>query len=354
MKKLFAIIPGLFLMAGTSMGQLNSIDFFKGGVHDANYLLKEYVSPWAVALGTSLNGGWYNTAKPHSLGGFDITFTANLTLVPDASKTFTIDESKLEFLSLDAPSLKVASTIAGKQEEGPVLLYEQAGKTLVSFNSPGGTNVDFIPLPMVQVGVGLIKGTELVGRFLPRLNILDAGSIGLWGIGLKHSIIQWLPGHKLIPFELSLFGGYTRLSSSAGVDFGPSEYTDATVTTTKSFDDQEVKMDVSAWTVNLLASKTLAVITLYAGAGYCATNANLALKGNYPLYHIDDTNPADPVLVIDDSDVYLDPIDLNVKSLSGLRLNAGFRLKFAVFTIHADYTYASYSVFTAGLGFSFR
>jgi hypothetical protein len=37
-----------------------------------------------------------------------------------------------------------------------------------------------------------------------------------------------------------------------------------------------------------------------------------------------------------------------------LRLNAGMRIKLAVLTIHFDYTKANYSVFTAGLGISFR
>ena len=31
-----------------------------------------YVSSWC-SLGSGLNGGWYNTAKSHSLGGFDVT-----------------------------------------------------------------------------------------------------------------------------------------------------------------------------------------------------------------------------------------------------------------------------------------
>jgi hypothetical protein len=351
MKRLMIAIAALLFAAGTSFGQLNNIEFFKGGVHDANILLKEYVSPWATALGTSLNGGWYNTAKPHKLGGFDITFTVNLTVVPSSSKTFDLSKLNLEKLTLSDPAKKIAPTIAGKGGAGPMLEYDYAAQPMVSFASPGGTNVGIIPLPMIQAGIGLVKGTEIIGRFLPTLNILDAGSIGLWGIGLKHSIIQWLPGSKLIPIELTLFGGYTKLTSKADVSFGPDEYTGATVTTTKSFADQEVRMDVSAWTVNLLVSKSLAVVTLYGGAGYCATKANLGLKGNYPLYHVD---PAGPNLVVADEDVYKDPIDIEIKSLSGLRLNAGFRLKLAIVTIHADYTYASYSVYTAGLGFSFR
>ena len=60
-----------------SFSQLDPIngDFFKGGVNDGVKLLKAYITPWANAFGAGFNGGWYNTAKPHKFGGFDITIS---------------------------------------------------------------------------------------------------------------------------------------------------------------------------------------------------------------------------------------------------------------------------------------
>jgi hypothetical protein len=54
----------------------------------------------------------------------------------------------------------------------------------------------------------------------------------------------------------------------------------------------------------------------------------------------------------------VDPIDMEIKNQDGSvtkpRFNAGVRFKMAIVTIHFDYSWANYSVFTAGLGFSFR
>ena len=40
---------------------------------DGQSLIEAYVSPLGNSLGAALNNGWYNTAKPHHLGGFDVT-----------------------------------------------------------------------------------------------------------------------------------------------------------------------------------------------------------------------------------------------------------------------------------------
>ena len=63
-------------------------------------------------------------------------------------------------------------------------------------------------------------------------------------------------------------------------------------------------------------------------------------------------------IIVSDETALEDPIDMTIKNNDGSvtkpRYNAGFRLKFAVVTINFDYTYANYSVASAGLGISFR
>ena len=63
---------------------------------------------------------------------------------------------------------------------------------------PGGLNIPLLPVPMVQAGVGLIKNTEIDVRFMPKLEMKNV-NIGLWGVGLKHDILQWLPIVDKIP-----------------------------------------------------------------------------------------------------------------------------------------------------------
>ena len=49
----------------------------------------------------------------------------------------------------------------------------------------------------------------------------------------------------------------------------------------------------------------------------------------------------------------VDPLDLKFAA-SGFRSTAGFRLKLAVLTLHADYTLQKYKCLTVGLGISVR
>jgi len=63
-------------------------------------------------------------------------------------------------------------------------------------------------------------------------------------------------------------------------------------------------------------------------------------------------------VIVTDDDVVTDPFDIEIKNQDGgttkPRINVGMRFKFTIITLHVDYTYANYSVATAGLGISFR
>jgi hypothetical protein len=117
------------------------------------------------------------------------------------------------------------------------------------------------------------------------------------------------------------------------------------------YSGQQMLLDVSNITANLLVSANLPVICIYGGVGISSSTTNLKLAGYYPFPRIQDDQ-----IVVDTA--VEDPIDISIKSKDGSvtkpRFNAGFRLKFAVVTLHFDYTYADYSIATAGLGITLR
>ena len=354
--KIFPVIAGLLMLSSTGFSQLN-FDLFKGGVDDGIKVLEGYITPYANAFGSSLNGGWYNTGKPHKLGGFDITLTVSTTLIPEDAKTFDISELGLNTLTVSGNS--IAPTIAGENSDGPLMEYwidEFEGTSLpvpvrlASFNTPPGINWGIIPLPMIKAGIGLPLGTELIGRFIPTINVAD-GSFGMWGVGLKHSLVQYLPGSDLFPINISLMGGYTKVTLGIPVSMEPENYSNMTTYTESDFEDQKINMDVSAYTFNLLISKKLPIVTFYGGAGYSGTSTSIAVDGNFALPSYNASSPLVPIYT--DANVYTIP-SFDIESFSGVRLNAGMRLTFGVLTLHADYTKANYSVITAGLGISFR
>ena len=118
------IILCLFSLA--SFSQFKDVDFLRSAPADGVKYLEAYISPWANAFGAGLNGGWYNTAKPHKFGGFDITLNTSVGIVPTSAETF--DASKIG-LSSAITGAGISSTVAGPRRDGPLLSYK-SGSTL--------------------------------------------------------------------------------------------------------------------------------------------------------------------------------------------------------------------------------
>ena len=348
------LLSALILFSSVSFSQFNNVDFLRSAPADGVKYIQAYISTWANAFGAGLNGGWYNTAKPHKLGGFDITLNTSVGIVPTSAQTF--DASKIG-LSSSITGAGISSTVAGPDKAGPLMSYSANGVTLASFYAPQGANWRYIPVPTAQVGIGLPFGTELKVRFVPKINIKD-GNVSLWGVGLVHSILQYLPGNKLLPFDVSVFGGYTKLSANVPLSLQPGTPTNysPTYNLATSFKDQNLHVAVGALNISAIASLNLPVITFYGGLGYCKTKTEMKFEGNFPTPTLNIAVPTNPHSEYADNGVIAGNKfpSMNIENFSGLRANVGFRIKLAVITIHADYTKAQYNVFSTGLGVSFR
>ena len=353
-KRTAALMIAVTLFSSAAFSQFDNVDFLKSATADGVSLLEAYVSPYANAFGAGLNGGWYNTAKPHKLGGFDLTVGINVGMVPAADEKF--DLSTLGLSANMNPKTGTAPTIAGPDAGRPTMTYSVSGVTLASFTTPPGTGWKYIPVPTAQIGIGLPLGTEIKARFVPRIPVSD-GNVMLWGVGLMHSIMQYIPGNELLPVDASLFGGYTRLNANIPVSLQPGTPANYTTYNTSSFSDQNLAATVQAFNVSAIASVNLAVITFYGGIGYTKTSTIMNLTGNFPTpVLVTPALPAVPYPEYNDSGVRKGESfgEINIENFSGMRANIGFRLKLAVITIHFDYTRAQYNVFSTGLGVSFR
>jgi hypothetical protein len=346
--------------ATPALGQLEEFDFIYGGLEDAEKLLQAYLEPYANVLGSDLNAGWYNTARPHELGGFDVTVTVNMASAP--AQLLTYDPSLLELNGdLVTGSTTLAPTIAGSMQNRPQLSYSRGitypdGTTqdieYARFTLPNGAGVDYFPLPMLQLTVGLPFGTDVSGRFVPMIQLVDYGEIGLWGVGGRHSLSQWIPVIKEIKLlDIALQGGYTKVTSSVNVDVEPLDVQDPDPPVA-DWDDQFVVQQVAGWTLNLIASQTLSVVTFYEGIGYVSSIVGLDLQGHFPVHTVIE-EPGDDFgkttyLIVED------PIAFTYENINNLRLNVGVRLKLSVLTLHYDFTYTLYATHSAGVGISFR
>ncbi len=344
------------------LSQTLSMDYIYGGIDDAEVFLQEYLKPYANILGSDLNAGWYNTARPHELGGLDITATVSWAKAPSSALAFDLAGLELNGTIEPDPGT-IAPTIAGEQDPRPGISYTQmvdmGGGNMqeveyARFTVPDGAGVDYFPLPMAQLTVGLPFGTDVSARFIPMIGYRDYGEIGLWGVGGKHSISQWLPFLKEMKFlDISVQGGYTNVTSSVHVVLEPQSLVEVDPYPDYNWDDQFITMKVEGWTLNLIASQTFPVISFYQGIGYASSMVDLLTEGHYPISTVIlDESSADFGKVT--YEIAENPIELSYKNFNNLRLNVGARLKLGVLTLHYDFTYTFYATQSAGIGISFR
>ena len=111
-----------------------------------------------------------------------------------------------------------------------------------------------------------------------------------------------------------------------------------------SFDiksDQTLNFNATGFTGRLLISKSIPVLTVYAGVGYNKATTNVALKGTYQV----------PIDGINQS--IKDPFSFDFTN-TGINANIGLRKKLAVIAFHFDYALGKYAVYNAGVGINFR
>lgn len=330
MKKLLAIAAVMAFAAlpvRAQLDQLNSL--LQGSKDDANYLMNGYVSPLLQGIGNGLNQGWYNTARPHKFLGFDATVTLSVITIPTADQTFKVDNSQLQSLQLVSPSDGNVPTIVGP-ETAPQ--YQFKAPLSGTLNGPGGIPgldqlpVRGVPIPIANIGIGLFKGTEVKVRYVPAMSTDNGANIEMIGGAIMHDIKQHIPGVKNLPFDLSILVGYTKFNAGYVID---------------AVNNQRVDLGATAMTAQAIVSKKLAILTVYAAAGYNKSDVTLDAKGNYEM------SSGGIATTI------TDPVSLSAAS-AGARLTGGVRLRLAFLNIHADYTLQKYPTISAGVGVGIR
>lgn len=334
------------------------------GIQDANTLLRAYFEPIGRGFGTDLNTGWFNTAKTHGTLGFDLTVSASVARVPGADRSFDVTElnfNELEYIEEESDS-PITPTAFGDGTSNTTMgirytythpVTDQEEEFVEDFEMPGGTDIPYVPAPMVQASIGFIKSTDVSVRYVPPLSLGNDIKLDLWGVGLKHEITQWIPGGMLLPVNISLQAGFTKLNSSIAFDVEPEDGADVkNEHPDDTWEGQKAAMSSNAFTVNALVGKTLPFISFYGGVGYETSGLSINTPGSYPVTVPNEDFPDDPrpkeIKKVDN------PIDISYDDNSSVRGLVGTRIKLAIFNITASYTLSKYPVGQVGIGFSFR
>ncbi|MEO9511673.1 MAG: DUF6588 family protein [Flavobacteriaceae bacterium] len=330
----------LFTLCSFSIGmaQSNLNDILAAGLNDAERFTNDWIAPVTEAGIYSISNGWYNSADAKPLGGFEISIIGNITGFKnkDDKKAFTLNTADYENLQfVDATTSKEVATALGDIEGIDVAINAiiEGQQVSTQFELPSGLSsedLNFLPSGYIQASVGLIKGTEVKARFLPKIKTDDA-SIGLYGFGVQHDFTKHLPADKLLPVAISAVIGYTNLSG---------EY-DFTNTDVIAGENQRIDATFSSWNFSAVVSTRLPVINFYGGLNYITGKSDIDILGRYEI-----ETTAVPI-------VYNDPFSINNK-VSGVSANIGTKLKLGFFRINADYNIAEFSTFTFGVNLGFR
>lgn len=339
MKKIVIMLLALSVSFSSKSQDLELLLLAK---NDANLLMKNYMSPVMNGMMNGLNNGWNHTAKTHKKFGFDITINANAAIVPSSEKSFLLNISDYQYLSLESGSSEI-NTVMGSANNSVIgIKIPAAGNTykIAQFTMPDGIGDDLplnaVPSPMIQASIGLPTSTDISVRFLPSVNTDDVKA-NLIGFGVKHNLMQYFGQLDKLPLNVSVFGGFTTMNATYNIQNNSA----------LSGSNQEAIFKLNTYTVQALASLDFPIITLYSGIGYDNGTSELKINGNYQLeYTIEGT----PNKV---TETVTDPINMNFNS-TGMRATLGARLNLAFFKIYADYTIKNYNTLSAGIAFSFR
>jgi hypothetical protein len=111
---------------------------------------------------------------------------------------------------------------------------------------------------------------------------------------------------------------------------------------------QKIIFNTKSFMGQLVASKTISVITGYAGFSYSNASTDTGMLGNYPVTVLREQPPYTRQI-----QNITDPVNF-VTNYKQLGLTGGFRLKLAVFTLNAEGTWAKYPTVSAGIGVGYN
>ncbi|MBT3168979.1 MAG: hypothetical protein HN952_07815 [Candidatus Cloacimonetes bacterium] len=307
MKKL-TIILGLILTISNIFADIqNKIEQFE------SENAKLFVQPLVNAFGTTMNTGFYHTAKVLKPFTFGLNVNVMMAFVPNEDKTFIAKRPDISFLGQNLYEEETIETATIFGEDGGRFTSNYPGIT--DLQMPDGLNIPAVPFAMPQFNLGLPGGNELLIRGFPKTEIdKDFGEFGFWGVGLKHSIDQYI---SLFPIDIAIQGIYQNLYVG----------------------DILKSTNINA---NLQVSKKLLMLTGYCGVGIDKTN--VSFEYNYTYDDIDEIGT-----IFQNNKT----VEFEIEGENEVRMTAGIRYSILLLKFYTDYTVSEYNTLNAGFGISF-
>jgi len=239
-----------------------------------------------------------------------------------------IDNGYLDGISLKDPGQNNAPTAPFKLKSGqgrPVMIY-QGNEVQV----PNGKDMGTIRLPSISFSIGIPAGTEISAKFTPPMDYADLGESLQWGLGVKHSVKNYLALFRNSPYlEAAVMGTYANLSTESSLS-----YHDQT--------GQSLIVNGSALSGRMILGLHFNKADIFGSIGYGSRKSDFTLSGTYEDIPDDQggfESATDPVT-----------IDYN---FSGMEYEAGIQLRLYFLNLQVAYAFSHYSMVSVGAGISF-
>ncbi len=287
---------------------------------------RNYLDSFLSGLGADLNSGFYHSADLHDILGFDIGVKVGAVMVKEEERVYDFvmpDEIQygpfrlragVDYDKIITGSPTVVGSKTGKEVRGKPGSIA-AGQLL--FTTPQGFDLKWLPLAAPQAALGLPLGIEVILRFIPTVRLPeDAGKINFVGFGIRHDLDQYIP---MFPVDVAV------------------HFMSQKITLT---DNAENKILTGSGTaLGIEVSKSLALLTLYGGYQFVEKS-----KWEIEPYTFSDISTGTTVRVD----------GFSIEGANRSRFHAGVRFLLAFINVHADYSFATQPVLTAGVGISIR
>ena len=333
MKKVFFFLLLFIGFKGAAQQGLNQL--LAAGIADAQRFTRSYIAPVSEGAMHSITNGWYNTANVRKPLRFEISLIGNASLVTDENRHFILHTSDYEAIQFEDGSLYQSVATALGQNDPDV-------NVIVEYDTPFGTQQESITLPdgfgefevnaipnaFLQASIGVFKGTEIKGRFFPKINY-DGAETSFYGGAVQHEFTSWIPGSDILPIAVAGIVAYTHLDAS--YDFTENEVVEG--------ENQVLQTNMDTWLFSAIVSTKLPYVNFYGGLGYIKGKATTDVTGTY---HVQSG--------ILQNQTIEDPFGFE-NEISGIRANLGLSLSFGLFKLNADYSFQQYNNISFGLTF---
>lgn len=288
---------------------------------------RKYLHPVASGLGAGLNSGFFEAAGGDDGVHFRVGLQASGSLIPAAEDTFTPDLPETftyqgqTYTDPYGDEAGVITPTASGEGSGVVLepqgdlrtAIQDAGEDPRSYSVqfPDGFDIPAVPLVLGEASLQLPTGTGAMVRFLPGIDLTsEVGSISSLGFGVRQSVTTFL---RDPPVDGAVAAGYQSLSLGDVVD-------------------------ARGTSLDVVLSKDLDVITVFASGGYEDTSVDVEYTLSNPTDVPGQTGDGTTVSFEDDGE-------------NSSRFTGGVQVNLFAVRLSVSYTSSAYDVLQARLSF---